>query len=534
MNRIALLFALLSLAACSSTPPAGSPDASPPQSLCGAAKATCIGAPEYVLECSEDGGWGARKCEDGLLCWQGSCQKLNCVPGAKQCKDGGVRACTTDGQGWSDPAACGAGTVCDGGECKTPVCTPDATRCSSGGTPERCNVGGTAWVAGGSCGAGTSCMDGACLPSACKSGDKACGQTTLYSCDASGKWTSTPCPEGQGCLFGQCVSCVSSATCQAWESCTDGACVATKPEIITPSINGAQVGTPYSFSMTAKGGKAPYAWSLATGTLPDGLTLAGDGSITGTANAAGSATATFKVTDALTATAQKEFTLEVTPKGVLTITTKSLPDGTAGDQYDAKLNATGGQAPYAWGVIAGEIPKGIDLFASGALSGITEVPGTYHATFRVVDSLTPPGYADQPLTLNVKIGDLVVTSEQQIVKIPFVNLYIVTMPTLIQYVPYSGQLTAKGGLKPYKWEEQQAPDLSLLGLTKWGLPSGLTMSADGKISGWVTDVSDATTFKVPMGPTYTGYFVYVQVSDTQPTPDSAKAVVCLPTVPVAF
>ncbi len=536
MNRLALLFALTSFAACSSSPPpAGTPDTGTeePQSLCQGARPTCIGAPEYVLECREDAGWGARRCDEGLLCFQGECQKLSCVPGARQCKDGGVRTCTTDGQGWSDPVACGAGTVCDDGECRAPVCAPDTVRCGASGAPERCNAVGTAWLAGGSCGSGTSCIDGTCLP-ACKSGDKACGQTTLYSCDANGQWTSTPCPEGQGCLFGKCVSCVSSDACQSWETCTDGACQATLPEIITPSVNGAQVGTPYSFSMTAKGGKAPYAWSLSAGSLPGGLTLAADGSITGTAVAPGTVAATFKVTDALAATDEEEFELEVTPKGVLTVTTKTLPEATAGDPFEARLNATGGQAPYAWGVIAGEIPTGIDLFASGALSGTTEVPGTYHATFRVVDSLTPPGYADQPLTLNVKIGDLVITSDHQIIKIPIVNLYIVTMPTLIQYVPYSAQLTAKGGLKPYTWEEQEAPDLSLLGLTKWGLPEGLTLAADGKISGWVTDVSDATTFKIPLGPTYTGYFVYVQVSDTQNPADTAKAVVCLPTVPVVF
>ncbi|MGC4118294.1 MAG: Ig domain-containing protein [Myxococcales bacterium] len=533
MNRTTLLLALVSLAACSSTTPlAGNPDAAEPQSLCNGAKPTCIGAPEYVLECREDAGWGARKCDDGLLCWQGECQELNCVPSSKQCKDGGVRTCTTDGQGWSDPVACASGTVCDEGACKTPVCTPDAVRCAASGAPERCNAGGTAWIAGGSCSGGTSCIDGACLPSACKSGDKACGQTTLYSCDASGKWTSTPCPDGQGCMFGKCVACVSSETCQSWESCTDGACVATTPEIVTPSISGAQVGTPYSFVMTAKGGKTPYSWSLSSGALPNGLTLAADGSISGTAAAPGTATAKFKVTDALAATSEKEFALEVSPKGVLTITTKSLAEATAGDAYDAKLTATGGQAPYFWGVISGQLPTGIDLFSTGALSGTTEVPGTYTVTFRVADSLTPPGHADKELTLNVKIGDLVITSDQQIVKIPFVNLYIVTLPTLIQYVPYSGQLTAKGGLKPYKWEEQDAPDLSLLGLTKWGLPSGLSLGTDGKVSGWVTDISDATTVKIPLGPTYTGYFIYVQVSDTQNPADTAKAVVCLPTIPV--
>lgn len=532
--RAVLLLAAAGLAtACSSTPPAGGGDAS--ASLCNGAATTCFGAPDYVLTCSEEGGWLAVKCADAKLCWKGECQVLTCVPGAKQCRDGGVRTCTSDGQGWSDPAACGAGTTCDQGECKSPICTPDAVRCGAAGGPERCSAGGTGWLPGGPCASGTTCVEGACLSTPCKLNDKACGDATLYTCDAAGKWTAAPCGAGQACMMGRCVSCISSATCQAWEACVEGACQATTPEITTDSIPSAQVGTAFSFALKVAGGKAPYAWAVHAGTLPDGLSLAGDGSLSGTPTAAGSAELTFWVTDALAVTAEKKLTVEVTPKGLLTITTRALPDATAGDPYSTTLGATGGQAPYGWQVLAGALPPGLDLFSSGKITGTTEEPGTFHATFRVVDAMTPPGYADQALALNVKIGPLVVTSDKQIITIPFVNLAIVTLDTLIQYVPYTGHLTAKGGLKPYKWEEQQAPNLSLVGLTKWGLPSGLTLGTDGKISGWVTNVDDATTFKVPLGgPTYTGYFIYVQVSDKQNPAATAKAIACLPTVPVSF
>jgi hypothetical protein len=49
-----------------------------------------------------------------------------------------------------------------------------------------------------------------------------------------------------------------------------------------PSANG-QVGTPYSASLSAQGGIAPYMFSISAGALPAGLTLSSStGAITGT------------------------------------------------------------------------------------------------------------------------------------------------------------------------------------------------------------------------------------------------------------
>jgi hypothetical protein len=61
------------------------------------------------------------------------------------------------------------------------------------------------------------------------------------------------------------------------------------------------------------------------------------------------------------------------------------------------------------------------------------------------------------------------------------------------------------------------------------------MKADGTISGWVTDVSDATKVTFPAFlnlPSMTGYFDSVQVADSQATPFTDKAIILLPTVPL--
>src|SRR5215471_15863947 len=58
------------------------------------------------------------------------------------------------------------------------------------------------------------------------------------------------------------------------------------------------VGTPYSATLTATGGTAPYTWTLLSGSLPPGLSLSGAGVISGTPTTAGTYTFTLKVVDA--------------------------------------------------------------------------------------------------------------------------------------------------------------------------------------------------------------------------------------------
>jgi Putative Ig domain len=78
--------------------------------------------------------------------------------------------------------------------------------------------------------------------------------------------------------------------------------------VTTTSLPTATTGSPYSATLTAAGGTAPYTWSITAGTLPPGLTLdASTGVISGTPSAQGNASFTVEVTDsgrpALSATA---------------------------------------------------------------------------------------------------------------------------------------------------------------------------------------------------------------------------------------
>src|SRR5438309_8509446 len=66
----------------------------------------------------------------------------------------------------------------------------------------------------------------------------------------------------------------------------------------TSPLPSGTVSTPYSQTLTATGGTTPYTWSVASGTLPSGISLnASSGALTGTSSSAGTFTFTAQVTD---------------------------------------------------------------------------------------------------------------------------------------------------------------------------------------------------------------------------------------------
>jgi hypothetical protein len=78
------------------------------------------------------------------------------------------------------------------------------------------------------------------------------------------------------------------------------------------SLPPATAGSAYSHTLQAAGGSAPYSWSIASGSLPAGLSLSPAGVITGTASAAGSfAGIVFRVSDNTNATATANAVIRV-------------------------------------------------------------------------------------------------------------------------------------------------------------------------------------------------------------------------------
>ena len=167
--------------------------------------------------------------------------------------------------------------------------------------------------------------------------------------------------------------------------------ISTDPLNITETTlpNGG-ISQPYSQRLHATGGSGTYTWSLANGTLPNGLTIVTDnntGLISGTPTATGTSSFTVRVNDGYQ-TDDQALTLSIS----LAIITTTLPDADAGFPYNATLQASGGSGSYTWSIVVpgtGTLPPGLTLNTStGVISGTTTSIATYPFTARVTDGVS--------------------------------------------------------------------------------------------------------------------------------------------------
>lgn len=237
------------------------------------------------------------------------------------------------------------------------------------------------------------------------------------------------------------------------------------PPVLAITPSGATLNSPYgsvfSQSFSASGGTGPYAYSL-SGALPSGLTFtAATGVLSGTPTQTGTFPITVSVTDATTGAgapyaASRNYTLTVSPP-TIAIAPLTLPFGAAGAPYSQTLTASGGVAPYTFQVIAGSLPAGVSLSASGVLSGTPTAAGTFNVSVRASDA-------------NLQTGQRAYSSN---IAAPTLALSPASGTLLAAYgMAYSQSFTALGGNAPYTY--------SLSG----AVPSGLSFnSSTGTLSG---------------------------------------------------
>jgi len=253
------------------------------------------------------------------------------------------------------------------------------------------------------------------------------------------------------------------------------AAAAQPPTISTSSLPGGTVGTAYSTTLAATGGTTPYTWSVTSGALPAGLSIAAStGVISGTPTTSGTASFTVQVKDANNSTATKSLSIVVAAAAQPpSISTSSLPGGTVNSSYSTTLTATGGKTPYSWSISSGSLPAGLSLAAStGIISGTPTASGTSSFTVKVTDSSSPAQTATKSLSIAVTAPALQITTA--------------SLPGGIVGTSYSAVMVASGGTSPYTWS-----------LSSGSLPAGLSLSSAGQITGTpTTAASSSFTVKV--------------------------------------
>ncbi|MFM2105587.1 MAG: hypothetical protein RL338_619 [Chloroflexota bacterium] len=167
------------------------------------------------------------------------------------------------------------------------------------------------------------------------------------------------------------------------------ATVGVPPTIASAVHPDGTTGVAYETSVSATGGTAPYAWTIASGSLPAGLTLdRSTGSIAGTPTSAVNASFTVRATGTDGGSSTRAMTIRVA--NPLAITTASLPTGSTGGAYTVALTSSGGTAPLSWSVVDGSLPAGLSLGGStGAISGTPTVVGTSTFTVAATDAGQP-------------------------------------------------------------------------------------------------------------------------------------------------
>jgi hypothetical protein len=144
------------------------------------------------------------------------------------------------------------------------------------------------------------------------------------------------------------------------------------------------VDAPFNGVVSATGGTEPYSFALLAGSLPPGLTLSSNGTLSGKPTAVGTFAFSVKATDSKGATGTGNFSLTIASDLPLTVTLEGNT-GTVGVDFNGLLTATGGAAPYTFRVSAGSLPDGLNLLPNGTITGKPTKAGVFVAMIEASD-----------------------------------------------------------------------------------------------------------------------------------------------------
>ena len=276
--------------------------------------------------------------------------------------------------------------------------------------------------------------------------------------------------------------------------------------------SGGTVGVAYSQSLaSASGGTAPYTYALASGTLPAGLALASNGTLSGTPTSSGSFNFSITATDSSTGTGPFTGTsgnVALTiAQPVIIVSPATLPMATVASAYSQTVSASGGTAPYTYAVTAGNLPAGLTLSSGGVISGTPTAGGVFNFAVTATDHTggAGPYISNQVYSLTVNATTLSIA--------PSAGNLNATAGSA-----YSQAFAASGGTSPYTYG---------LSINSGSLPTGLSFNTGtGTLSGTPT-TSGTVNFTVTARDNSTGTGPYT-VASTYTLTTAAPTITVLP------
>jgi hypothetical protein len=201
------------------------------------------------------------------------------------------------------------------------------------------------------------------------------------------------------------------------------------PAVLPPQ----KVGEPYAQTITVSGGTPPYTITLFAGTLPPGLQLAPNGTLSGTPTANGCFVFTVRAVDAHGCSSVHTYTFCDT----ITLSLEPKDDPKACVVYARDIVVTGGCAPYSFHATG--LPPGLELMPKPdgktiAGTPTAEAPGDYNVTIDVTDAAGCTASATFPL--HVTCG---------------LVLPLLDLPAGMVGVPYHATIAPLCGLAPFRF-----------------------------------------------------------------------------------
>lgn len=226
---------------------------------------------------------------------------------------------------------------------------------------------------------------------------------------------------------------------------------------MTPALPGGALGTEYEETIAAEGGATPYKFTLVSGSLPPGLTLSGEGVVSGVPEAAGSFAFVVMVTDRLDCSRIRPYTV-----GICSALSVSPPEDTtltACLLATREFKVTGGTPPYVFRS-DGPLPPGMMLpetpSEDGVLSGTPKTAGVY--SFPVTATDAAGCTATRIVTITVVCPPLRLVPE--------------TLPNRVVGADASDTFSVAGGCGPFEFSSTPLP--AKLGLSRLrGVLSGI-------------------------------------------------------------
>src|SRR5207302_1070111 len=154
--------------------------------------------------------------------------------------------------------------------------------------------------------------------------------------------------------------------------------------VTNPATTTGTVNTAFSQNFTQSGGIGTTTFALLTGTLPTGLTLASNGTLSGTPTQTGSFPITVRATDSNGCTGAGTTSPPVISCQAITVTNPATTTGTVNTAFSQNFTA-GNTIGAVTFTTASTLPTGLSLSTAGVLSGTPTQSGSFPIVVTATD-----------------------------------------------------------------------------------------------------------------------------------------------------